>query len=1019
MARFPAAAGGTGTISEITSTGNTVTITDPSGPVTDLEVSAPGTGTVTSVSVASANGFAGTVATPTVTPAITLETTLTGILKGNGTAMSAAAAGTDYLAPAGSGAALTGITAPQVGADASGAAAAAQAASVPAQALTGDVTTVGLAATLVGTTNVESIIAANSTVAGKQAGPLTGDVTTVGQAATLVGTTNVESIIAANSTVAGKQAGPLTGDVTTVGQAATLVGTTNSQTVIRASTFQDAPERAGIVGAASAGAGFLNNGTRYGACDLVIGDSTAAGIGATIGVTSWDAILTTTENRRLGLADAGRGWASCSNAFDTDVWNSLAAGAAVTTGVLGGPGPIGTSWKLTATGNVIGDSRYNFRRIKIYYYLQTNGATVTFATTGNVVSSGSLATAGTNGALAVWDSGDLTYINGTGFTCTAGTVAGSGATSSGVVIAGVRYYNVAGTSGVTQDNFGIGGTTAAMWETSISQLTTFLTYQAGTGVPYRRCYIVVGINDALGAGSAYGTYQTNLTTIVSTIQTASPLTEVVLVAQWYGDQAYTTTSGATTTTGGATATGSSGFASEAQIGSLVSGLGIPTGVTVQSVASTTLTMTGNTAGITGESGITLSFTQNRGGAANWLLNWVGAVEAVALAQDCTLVNLYERFGNISVAAVVNSVTTTTTPSGGGYSASVSSGGFPNVAVGMAVYGTGITAGTSVVSISSNTIILSLAPYSTGTITLNFGYDVHGFSDGGIHLGDYSESTWGLDGQRAMAETFLQKLGYSRQIPAPPTLTTVSVSGVVAVPATGWYQVTVIGPGGPSGGAGSASTAATLQSGSAGGGQGEVKTSIQFLTVGTAYTCTIGTLSIGGTGGAAGVAGNPGTAGTIGTATIFAGQTTVAAAPGGVGTFSGAASTAGTSGGIYGFPGAQNAAQGLPGSGGWTGVFGMSLPGGAAIGYANGPGAGGGQASATKGGGAGTSGGPGTPGGGTIGANGASSTAAGVSATAPTFNFGAGAGGAGGGATTGAGGNGCAGGPGGILILGPL
>jgi len=53
-------------------------------------------GTVTGVSVVTANGFAGTVATSTTTPAITLTTTVTGILKGNGTAISAATAGTDY-----------------------------------------------------------------------------------------------------------------------------------------------------------------------------------------------------------------------------------------------------------------------------------------------------------------------------------------------------------------------------------------------------------------------------------------------------------------------------------------------------------------------------------------------------------------------------------------------------------------------------------------------------------------------------------------------------------------------------------------------------------------------------------------------------------------------------------------------------------------------------------------------------------------------------------------------------------
>jgi hypothetical protein len=73
-----------------------------------------GGGTVTSASVASANGFAGTVATSTTTPAITITTTVTGLLKGNGTAISAATAGTDYLAPSGNGSALTGITNSQV-----------------------------------------------------------------------------------------------------------------------------------------------------------------------------------------------------------------------------------------------------------------------------------------------------------------------------------------------------------------------------------------------------------------------------------------------------------------------------------------------------------------------------------------------------------------------------------------------------------------------------------------------------------------------------------------------------------------------------------------------------------------------------------------------------------------------------------------------------------------------------------------------------------------------------------------
>ena len=52
---------------------------------------------VTSVSVASANGLAGT-SSGGATPTLTLSTSVTGVLKGNGTAISAAAAGSDYAA---------------------------------------------------------------------------------------------------------------------------------------------------------------------------------------------------------------------------------------------------------------------------------------------------------------------------------------------------------------------------------------------------------------------------------------------------------------------------------------------------------------------------------------------------------------------------------------------------------------------------------------------------------------------------------------------------------------------------------------------------------------------------------------------------------------------------------------------------------------------------------------------------------------------------------------------------------
>ena len=72
-------------------TGATVTYNTGTG----VSSWAAGTGTVTAVSVASANGFAGT-SSGGATPALTLTTSITGLLKGNGTAISAATAGTDY-----------------------------------------------------------------------------------------------------------------------------------------------------------------------------------------------------------------------------------------------------------------------------------------------------------------------------------------------------------------------------------------------------------------------------------------------------------------------------------------------------------------------------------------------------------------------------------------------------------------------------------------------------------------------------------------------------------------------------------------------------------------------------------------------------------------------------------------------------------------------------------------------------------------------------------------------------------
>ncbi len=95
--------GGSGTATPSLVAGTNVTITGswPNQTIAATGGGGGGSGTVTDVSVVSANGFAGTVATSTTTPAITLTTSITGVLKGNGTAISAAIAGTDYVTPTG------------------------------------------------------------------------------------------------------------------------------------------------------------------------------------------------------------------------------------------------------------------------------------------------------------------------------------------------------------------------------------------------------------------------------------------------------------------------------------------------------------------------------------------------------------------------------------------------------------------------------------------------------------------------------------------------------------------------------------------------------------------------------------------------------------------------------------------------------------------------------------------------------------------------------------------------------
>jgi hypothetical protein len=183
---------------------------------------ASGSGTVTSVSVVTANGLAGTVATPSVTPAITLTTSVTGVIKGDGTALSAATSGTDYSL--GTSALATGIVKSTT---TTGDLTIAVAADFPTlnQSTTGNAATVTTNANLTG--GVTSVGNAATVVTNAN---LTGGVTSVGNAATVVTNANltggVTSVGNAATVITNAN---LTGMVTSVGNAASLGSFTSAQ----------------------------------------------------------------------------------------------------------------------------------------------------------------------------------------------------------------------------------------------------------------------------------------------------------------------------------------------------------------------------------------------------------------------------------------------------------------------------------------------------------------------------------------------------------------------------------------------------------------------------------------------------------------------------------------------------------------------------------------------------------------------------------------------------------------------
>jgi hypothetical protein len=185
--------------------GNNGKVLGTDGSVVSWVAGGGGSGTVTDVSVVSANGFAGTVATSTTTPAITLTTSVTGVLKGNATAISAATSGTDYSL--GTSALATGIIKSTTG---TGALTIAVAGDFPTLNQNTSGTAAGLSATLVETSGGTG-----------QSTYITGDTLYASAANTLsklaVGTAGQVLTLAGGVPTWATPAAPGTGTVTSVG----------------------------------------------------------------------------------------------------------------------------------------------------------------------------------------------------------------------------------------------------------------------------------------------------------------------------------------------------------------------------------------------------------------------------------------------------------------------------------------------------------------------------------------------------------------------------------------------------------------------------------------------------------------------------------------------------------------------------------------------------------------------------------------------------------------------------------
>lgn len=272
------------------------------------------------------------------------------------------------------------------------------------------------------------------------------------------------------------------------------------------------------------------------AIDVIFGDSIGRGVmvtgqgeeSGTLGVDDWGSVLSADENTAAGLVLPGPGLVLCNldeTAFYGDLkWSSLTVGAAGTTGptATAGGGPV-TSWVTSASNDVIGDSTWLFRRVWVLYEKQPSGGAPFQVSTdeGATYNGVDISTTGTG--YGIWESPDLGAVTGKL------RVKQTGAGTCRFI--GHVPFRTDARSGQVTFNISKGGTASGDWLANRGW-ETLLAALVANGTPARSVEIVLGGNDRF-ADIVEADIGTNLTTLQGRAVAASPLSEVVIPAEYF------------------------------------------------------------------------------------------------------------------------------------------------------------------------------------------------------------------------------------------------------------------------------------------------------------------------------------------------------------------------------------------------------------------------------------------------------------------------------------------------------